>query len=209
MKGAKTGGVPLEEYMKPLVNALEDGRFSFISDEINETNVIILATSLIDYYLRISIICRFRVDPNMSDLKEIFDGYGPLANFNSKIRICHILGLLIPDMRSDLLVINKIRNLFAHSTTIRTFNDKDINSRCLRLKSSADLTIQISSIPKRKFIEACNSLCWQLMMVVMVACVESESIMEHRVENLTIAHKRVSEFFIEKGLPPLPALQLG
>jgi hypothetical protein len=46
--------------------------------------------------------------------ERLFDGFGPLASFASKIEIGFALNLFGEEARLDLLLINKIRNTLAH-----------------------------------------------------------------------------------------------
>ena len=45
---------------------------------------------------------------------KLFDGYGPIASFSARIEISLGLGLISRDEHSDLHLIRKIRNVFAH-----------------------------------------------------------------------------------------------
>jgi len=65
--------------------------------------------------------------------KELFEGYGPLASFSSRIDLAYGLGYLAPLERRDLHLIRKIRNTFAHRTGNVTFDDSEISSRCQQL----------------------------------------------------------------------------
>lgn len=56
--------------------------------------------------------------PNLTNNKkpELFDGYGPLNNFGSKIEIAYALGFILAEERRNLQAIKCIRNVFAHSS---------------------------------------------------------------------------------------------
>ncbi len=48
------------------------------------------------------------------DLEEVYGSDGPLSRFSAKTRMAYALGLLGPQTRSDLNLIRKVRNQFAH-----------------------------------------------------------------------------------------------
>ena len=64
---------------------------------------------------------------------KLFDGYGPLATFAGKIDMAFALGLLTPGMETDLNLIRKVRNHFAHSPRVTDFGDARVKSWCADL----------------------------------------------------------------------------
>jgi len=56
--------------------------------------------------------------PNLTGNKksELFEGYGPLSSFASKIEIAYAFGLVLADERRNLHAVKSVRNAFAHST---------------------------------------------------------------------------------------------
>ena len=101
--------------LAPLGKLMADG-FPFVGEDLDDTGLVIQATSLIDRFLRLALISGFRSDTvSKTLLATIFEGYGPLSSFSSRIAVCIALGLTTPDVRHDLAVIKTIRNEFAHS----------------------------------------------------------------------------------------------
>jgi mannitol operon repressor len=66
----------------------------------------------------------------------LFEGpSAPFGTFSSRILGCHALGLITDDEMSDLTLIRKIKNQFAHELT-SSFDTPTVRTRCreLRLK---------------------------------------------------------------------------
>ncbi len=59
---------------------------------------------------------------------------GHVSTSAARIRLAYLLGLITPKMRENLVIVAKIRNLFAHSAVERRFGDKDIAALCERLQ---------------------------------------------------------------------------
>jgi hypothetical protein len=71
---------------------------------------------------------------------QMFDGgrNGILSTFSSKIRIAYALGLLHRNPYHAMLLINDIRNVFAHSLYRVTFRNKLIAEDCKKLAGISD-----------------------------------------------------------------------
>lgn len=68
-----------------------------------------------------------RMRPLSEKMKEkLFDGYGPLSTFASRIDVSYALQIITKEMHHDLRIILKIRNAFAHSVSVLDFNSPEI-----------------------------------------------------------------------------------
>ena len=65
---------------------------------------------------------------------KLFDGYGPLASLSAKSDIAFALGIVDKATHSKLAVVRKVRNKFAHSASIITFEQIDIAALLAPLK---------------------------------------------------------------------------
>ena len=63
-------------------------------------------------------------------IETLFEGYGPLNSFSSKIDVAHAFGLLSEENRTCLVTIKKIRNMFAHPTVFVDFTSQRIIELC-------------------------------------------------------------------------------
>lgn len=67
---------------------------------------------------------------------ELFTGTAPISTFSARIRLAFYMGKISKAMRSDLEIIRKIRNDFAHHAVALSFDTEAIANRCRALKFS-------------------------------------------------------------------------
>jgi hypothetical protein len=92
----------------------------------------LVGASAIDNSLEEALLTR--MVPLSSTLAErLFEGYGPLASFSSRIDIAFALGIISAETRSHLLTIKQIRNEFAHTYVSLTFGSPSIRKWCATL----------------------------------------------------------------------------
>ncbi len=86
-------------------------------------------------------LLRARFSPGLKNqpklIKPLFEGFGPLSTFSSKISVSYAIDLLQDWMASDLDLIRRIRNDFAHSLESKTFRDPNISRMVGQLASFA------------------------------------------------------------------------
>ncbi len=90
----------------------------------------VLATSFLDNTLRSLLLAYMVEDPKVGGL---FEGDRPLATFSARVTVAFGLGLLSPDRFSDLELIRRIRNQFAHSEEAISFDTSPIREWCAAL----------------------------------------------------------------------------
>jgi hypothetical protein len=73
----------------------------------------IIGGSFVEYYLERLLLARMR-PLSKKRREDLFDGFGPLAGFSSKIEIAFALNLFGELARGDLQTVKSIRNKFAH-----------------------------------------------------------------------------------------------
>lgn len=81
--------------------------------EQSDRGAAIIGGSFVEHYVEHLLLSRMR-GLSKTRRENLFDGFGPLAGFSSKIEIGFALGLFGEITRSDLLVIKSIRDKFAH-----------------------------------------------------------------------------------------------
>lgn len=88
----------------------------------------LVAGAFLDLTLETLLRARFssRVKGRAKLLEPLFEGFGPLSTFSSKIRISYAIDLLQDWVASDLDVIRSIRNEFAHNLELTSFRDPRI-----------------------------------------------------------------------------------
>jgi hypothetical protein len=83
-----------------------------------------------------------KLEKDDSIFKKLFYNSGPLSSFSAKIDIAKALGIYDSEIYSDLNIIRRIRNEFAHEILDKnnfalSFESKHIRDRALSLKVSA------------------------------------------------------------------------
>jgi DNA-binding MltR family transcriptional regulator len=180
-----------------------DGKHTFLDPNAADRSVIIMACSHIEQYLLLGLCTRFRRTPGSGEMEELFEGYGPLSTFAARIAISDILGLLTSDMRHDLNIMKKIRNVCAHSNGPVSFDDQEIASRCQSFKLYTDAGItentrDISNRHKQRFCVTCQVLLAGMAYTVARSLVELEFSTEHGAEINERAGKKVEDA-LKKG----------
>jgi DNA-binding MltR family transcriptional regulator len=125
----------------------------FLAPDLDDTALVIRATSLVDEFLKVTLVAGFRRDVvSRRRIDDVFTGHGPLATFSAKISLCALLGLTTPNVRHDLTILRKIRNDFAHShegMELRQFPG------CSALKMTSKLEVTDACEARLKFKQSC------------------------------------------------------
>jgi len=94
-----------------LLNFLKEELYNSSSDRSR----VIVAASYLDEQLRLLIDSFLTPAQNKDERNNLYDGYGVLSSFSSKITISYRLGLISKSEYQTLNAIRKIRNEFAHT----------------------------------------------------------------------------------------------
>jgi hypothetical protein len=111
----------------------------------------IMGAAYLEHVLEVYLRTVFR-PLSKNDDTRIFDGAagGILGTFSSKIRIAFALGLLPEEDYKVLLLINDIRNVFAHSLHKIDFDHSLLTEDCERLAALSDpLALAVGLAPFR------------------------------------------------------------
>lgn len=88
---------------------------------------VMVGAAIIDDGLRGALLSRMpRLSRKMKD--RIFDGYGPLNSLSAKCDLAFALGLIDAATYEKISVLKKVRNTFAHSGMLLTFESEEIAS---------------------------------------------------------------------------------
>ena len=116
-------------------NNLMSKRFLVLKEQLrSETDrgALIVAAALLEDALEHMLSARLVPSPERDD--ELFSGpYAPLSTFSAKIDFAYRVGLIRLSVRSSLHLLRKIRNEFAHSTTVGGFESQSVTSRLREL----------------------------------------------------------------------------
>ena len=95
--------------------------------EKSDRAVIVMCTSFIDVSLKAALASRMK---NKDAGLALFDDTGPLHSFNAKIRLAEAMGLFGPETRKNLEIIQTVRNAFAHSLAVKSFETPEVEQAC-------------------------------------------------------------------------------
>lgn len=111
-----------------------------LKEFLKETDraAIILTASLFESALET--LLKSYLVPVSNSVDELFDGpTAPLSEFSSKIQIAYRLGLISQKFASNLHLIRKIRNEFAHNVHGSSLGDGKVKNLLTRLVCSSDI----------------------------------------------------------------------
>ena len=123
----------------------------------------VLAATLVEYQLEQVLKLNFRRKDD-STWGRMTDSAGPLRDFHSKIVLGHALSSFDEDMRTNLNIVRDIRNAFAHSRTLLTFDHRDIGPELRKVrpvrkgKQILQSGVLVLGSSKRAYLELCMSL---------------------------------------------------
>ncbi|MBU4264230.1 MAG: hypothetical protein KKC76_20460 [Proteobacteria bacterium] len=66
---------------------------------------------------------------------ELFDGFGPFADFKQRYEAAYAFGFLSSTQRSDLKFVAKVRNHFAHHPLEASFDKAPVSDWCSHLST--------------------------------------------------------------------------
>jgi hypothetical protein len=177
------------------------GGYAFLDPELDDTNVVVLATSAIEKFLQLLMLLQFAARPSKNAFNEVFRGNGPLATFAAKISLATALGIIQGDVAHDLRVLKKIRNDFAHSPTRKFLGEIQA---CLSLKLTAETPRKIVPEERRRFVESAAEIVARLGLAACASMAERAIVVKHLDEIKDLAASTVDWMFAgAKGKGPL------
>jgi DNA-binding MltR family transcriptional regulator len=100
-----------------------DEREAFYDHSSDRAAALVLGT-MVEDHLTVFLRLVMRREKALAD--ELFNPSGPLGAFGTKIRLAYMLRLIAPEIYKDLIVVNKIRNKFAHDLSVKQFESQQI-----------------------------------------------------------------------------------
>ncbi len=128
-------GTPLsekeaEQYFRLRAMLFEFARL-FEYREGSDRAVAIVGPAFLDTLLT-EMLVNFLVD-DQKEVQKLLQPEGPLGAFGAKVSACYCLGLIGETIKSDLRIVAKIRNRFAHDL-LASFSDPQIAGWCGSLR---------------------------------------------------------------------------
>jgi hypothetical protein len=88
----------------------------------DDRSVVMMLAALLDQAIETALMQKF-IPMQQEEIRQLFmDDSAPLFSFDSKIRIAFALGIIGPAARADLVCIKNVRNAFAHSRKMISFD---------------------------------------------------------------------------------------
>ena len=113
-------GTPLSENEAEQYFRLREMLFEFARlfeyAEPNDRAIAIVGPAFLDTLLT-EILINFLVDDE-NEIQRLMQPEGPLGTFGAKVSACYCLGLIGETVKSDLRLVAKIRNRFAHDLRV-------------------------------------------------------------------------------------------
>ena len=99
--------------------------------EASDRAVAIVGPAFLDTLLT-GLLINFLIDDE-KEVQKLMQPDGPLGTFGAKVSACYCLGLIGETIKSDLRLVAKVRNRFAHDIRAN-FSDEQIKSWCSALQ---------------------------------------------------------------------------
>lgn len=135
--------------------------------EAHDMNVAITGVAYVETHLESALRASF-IDQSKDDDARLFDGKagGLLGGLVAKVRIGYAIGLFGPKTYSDLMLLNDIRNAFAHSLIRIDFSHPDIVQDCASLnlvygREWSDVAAE--DVSKARFFQCVINICGGLL----------------------------------------------
>lgn len=150
----------------------------FLEKGLSDTTLVLLATSMVDEFLKVVLISGFRQEiASKRRIADVFTGHGALATFSAKISLCTMLGLTTANVRHDLPILRKIRNDFAHShleLSLQAFPS------CKALKVLSKVDVQDECEERRKFKHSCLGIIGSLCVATLTRTAQFRFLSKHK-----------------------------
>jgi DNA-binding MltR family transcriptional regulator len=108
----------LEDELKAMAELSTDG----------PRGAIILGSALVEDLLR-SVIHYHMRSLKVEEFNQLFTGTAPLTSFSARTKVAYAFNLIGPKTRDDLDKLRELRNAFAHSQIILTFDTPEVISQ--------------------------------------------------------------------------------
>jgi hypothetical protein len=104
---------------------------------LSQSATVLVACAVLDAELERTLKVIMR-PMNSAMHSRLFEGYGPLSSFSSKIDLAHALNITSNEVHAILVTIKDIRNKFAHTTEMLTLESKRLQGLYQKLKKTAE-----------------------------------------------------------------------
>jgi DNA-binding MltR family transcriptional regulator len=147
-----------KERVAPIVKELKQ-KNKEIAQESPRARIIIFI-SFIDELLKKLLTAKLVINPSKND--ELFDSSKPLFYFGPKIELAYRLGIISSQLKHDLDMLRRIRDLCAHEHSKKTFENEEIKSRVDQIHRDMKYLDQDQDDTSEKFNQVCSNIVIEL-----------------------------------------------
>jgi DNA-binding MltR family transcriptional regulator len=113
---------PNVRHSKSLDEKLNKEELEAFYDQSSARAYGIVLSAILENHLTAILRLLMRREPKIAD--ELFRPTGPLGPFGTKIKLAYLMRVIHKDLYSDLTIVTKIRNAFAHDLSISSFDQQ-------------------------------------------------------------------------------------
>jgi Mannitol repressor len=145
--------IPDDRALRANLLALDD-----LNGAFSDHAIALMGASIAEKALEVAILSQF-VDLSTDERQRLFDydKRGPLSDLSAKIKIGYAIGIYGKSTREDLDKVRQIRNAFAHTLQLVTFDTPTIADLCASLHMPETSTVLSAYTSrdnaKRRYIE--------------------------------------------------------
>jgi DNA-binding MltR family transcriptional regulator len=115
---------------------------------LSQSATVLVACAVLDTELERALKANMR-PASKAIYSRIFNGYGPLSTFSSKVDLAYLLDITTDSVHHNLMIVKDIRNKFAHTSVVLTLDSdivhkyfKELNRASTSKKSNTDIFIE-------------------------------------------------------------------
>jgi len=199
------------------MNTLPEGReLDAAWNDINQgsdTTVALIVNAWLDRHLEKAIKLNFVKNLSKTELDDLFGYPGPLSTLSSKTRVAYAIGMFGIVTRDNLSAVTSIRNLFAHSPTLISFETREVVIACKKLKVieaykvAPHLGLQhienAGDTARQQYADSSIAMILALM-VYQQECINTQDLTDALLQNRSPEQKLADAMSIHTSKPFLP-----
>ena len=128
----------------------------------NERSAAIVGAAWLDELLAELIATALRQDDVSKRLLDP-EAQGPISGYSTRVRVAYALSLINVEHMEDLILVGRIRNLFAHKVHRSSFDNETVRKYCTKLKTGLRVASQEArTTPRGQYVSTVGFLSFVL-----------------------------------------------